>query len=170
MNNVYSMFYDNVLPISGTPIVSALDPIDYEPKETFTNSSEYQYFIAFMEGLNLPSKFSTAELCQNNLVYFVDEVIIFENNATYETLYTETAARRPIFPSISFTQAVGGNFSEVFPNCYKTGEEVYDFTYALWVNVLESFNNLLISFLFTQMTYAIRYKQAIDRIVENEET
>lgn len=28
----------------------------------------------------------------------------------------------------------------------------------------------MISFLFSQMTYAIRYKQAFDRMVENEET
>jgi len=49
-------------------------------------------------------------------------------------------------------------------------EEIQVFWVALWVSVNSDFNNLLISFLFSQMTYAIRYKAAVDRMAENELT
>lgn len=143
----HHMFYGK--DVEERRFVKALDPIDYEPKEPFSNSTEYLYFTAFMQGLNLANNFPTSTDCVDNIVYAIDENTIFENNFTYEVLYTATEQIRPINPLLSFTETLGGNFSESFPNCYKTSEEIFDFWYALWINVNYDFNNLLISFLFS---------------------
>lgn len=100
-NEFHHMFYGE--NAEERRFVKALDPIDFEPEEPFTNSTEYLYFTAFMQGLNLANNFPTSTDCVDNIVYAVDENTIFNNNFTYEVLYTPTDKIRPINPLLSFT-------------------------------------------------------------------
>lgn len=70
-NEFYNMLYGT--NVKDKRMVSALDPIDFEPKEPFTNSTEYLYFEAFMQGLNLANNFPASTDCVDNLVYWSDE-------------------------------------------------------------------------------------------------
>lgn len=71
-----------------TPLVSVKDPLDWEPIEAFSNSTNFLYYEAFMQGLNLQLQVPSAEKCQNNLIYFSDELTNFENNFTYTFEFT----------------------------------------------------------------------------------
>jgi len=56
-----------------------------------------------MQGLNLAKNFPTSTDCVDNIVYSVDENTRFDNNFTYEVLYTPPENVRPINPLLSFT-------------------------------------------------------------------
>ena len=144
------------------------DPLDWEPKEAFSNSTNFLYYEAFMQGLNLQLQVNSAEKCQNNLIYFSDEFTLFENNFTYTFEFTPLDEIQPFLPMISGLYVVGGNFSQAWPNCYKSVQELYDYYYSLYQAMGGDTQNFFLSFLFTQMTYAISYKKAFDRMEENE--
>jgi hypothetical protein len=101
LSEFHSMFYGK--DATEKRFVEALDPIDFEPEEPFTNSTEFLYFTAFMQGLNLANNFPTSTDCVDNIVYSVDENTLFNNNFTYEVLYTPTDKIRPINPMLAFT-------------------------------------------------------------------
>ena len=125
-----------------------------------------------MLGLNLGVKANTESECQDNLIYFSDDLANFQNNVTLTFEYTKVSDIQPLLPVMDFLKLFGGNLSEAVPNCYKTGEElIYDYYYnEIYVYAVNNNADLLLSFIFGQMTYAIQYKKAFDNIEENELT
>ena len=145
------------------------DPSDYEPKEKFTNTSESEYFKAFLEGLNLAAPFPTADQCTNAAINSYDDYTETQNNFTYEFEYTKIENFKPIYPLMRTTEAFGTNFADIFPLCYNMSAEMWTYSNDLYQQMGNDFNSLLISFLFTQMSQALQYKKNVDKIEENNE-
>ena len=121
-----------------------------------------------MEGLQLADEFATADQCRNNLEWFLDEWIGFQNNITEVYGYTNSSALRVFDPWLNLTSVFGGNISESVVNCTLTGLEVYDWGLRLYTSASNSLNNLLVNWMFAQMANSLKYKKAVDRIRENE--
>lgn len=147
--------------------MAEIDTEEFEEKEWFTNSTDYEYFYNFWEGLGLISEFDTADKCMYAIIYFIDDITHFRNNVTEEFFFTPANERVYIYPFISFTQVWGTNFSSIFPECYDLiFVEVFDYFSSLYSQMESDFNTLLLSFLFSQMANANRFKSALDQIDE----
>lgn len=136
------------------------------PKEAFTNSSSFAYVESFLMGLNLQRQFLSAEYCQNNIFYAMDEWTMFQNNFTETFVYTPADELKPFLPLMRFLETVGGNFSEAFPHCYDTTREII----AYWNEIQEATDNLgqlFRYYMLSQFTYAVSYKKAFERIDAN---
>lgn len=72
-------------------------------------------------------------------------------------------------PVMRIAELVGTNFSDIFPNCWMTVKELLDYGKELWLGANSDFNTFLISYLFTQMGYALTYRRIITKIDENNE-
>lgn len=71
-------------------------------------------------------------------------------------------------PLINLTGAIAGDAADIPEYCYQTfGIEMLDWWDEIYEEMSYDFNTLLISFLFTQMGNAPRFKDAIDIIEEN---
>ena len=53
--------------------------------DPFTETSYYEYFYAFTEGLALDNYYESSTECLDNLAYAVDDYFYFLNNLTLET-------------------------------------------------------------------------------------
>lgn len=115
-------------------MVAQLNIADWVPEEAFTNSTRFAYVESFLMGLNLQRQFLSAEYCQNNVFYAMDEWTMFRNNFTETFLYTEADEMKPFLPLMRFLETMGGNFSELFPNCYDTSREII----AFWNEINEA--------------------------------
>jgi hypothetical protein len=163
---------------AATPTVGVKDMADYVPRETFTNSTRFTYIESFLMGLNLQRNFPSSDKCQNNIFYTMDEWTEFRNNWTLTFTFTEPDDIRPLLPVMALLETVGGNFSAAFPNCYETSEEIVDyfrsivevFSYGDGDDRSMSIFQLVRYYMLTQFTYAIQYKNAFERLEENEET
>jgi len=67
------------------------------------------------------------------------------------------------------TELCGTNLADSVPYCYNMSAEMWTETRELYASMDNDFNSLLISFLFSQMTYALQYKKQVDKIEENNE-
>ena len=143
-------FTENLLK-GETPFVSQQRDIeDFEPKEWFTNTSNYDYFYEFLQGLALIDQFDTSEDCIYKIIDFNDDFTQFQNNVTVETLYTAPDDKRYVYPYLNFTGMISDQFSFIPIYCYQfLFIEVYDWWNALYKSMEYDFNFLLISFLFT---------------------
>lgn len=63
------------------------DPADFEEEEKFTNTTEYSYLLALIQGLNLVSKMPTASDCTFAIINTYDDYIDTQNNLTLELKY-----------------------------------------------------------------------------------
>lgn len=122
---------------------------DFEEIERFTNTTDYNYLLAFIQGLNLVSKMPTASECTFALIFTGDDFTDTQNNLTLEFLYTNISTFRPIFPTLKVAQLIGTNFSDIFPYCWATFDEFIDYIAFLLDGVDNDFNKFLISYLFT---------------------
>lgn len=142
---------------------------EYEEVEKFTNTSDYNYLVAFLGGLNLVARMSSATLCQDALIFTTDDYTNTENNLTLELQHTNISTFKPIMPLLSVTKLLGTNFADAFPYCWATTDEFIDYVMNLYEGSQRDFNKLLISYLFTQMGYAQNYHRIMSKIEENNE-
>jgi hypothetical protein len=140
------------------------DPEDFEPQEWLSNSSEYFYYTEFLVGLALLDKFPNADNCIDNIFAFIDDWTQFQNNYTYETEYVKPEDTRYVYPPLNFTGMWAAEASVVPAYCWDFGTEVLVYIDTLYTQMGRDFNMLLISFLFTQMGNAARFKTIIDAI------
>jgi len=96
---------------------------------------------SFLDGLNLPLLFPSADNCTNSLIYLVDDEIEFRNNISLELFYTEVADYRPVYPIMAFFKLMATNFSEMFPACWNMTDQIIDYTQELLTKTQNSFNN-----------------------------
>lgn len=142
---------ENLLKTEEQPSVfQQRDIEDFEPKEWFTNTSNYEYLAQFLIGLALIDQFDNSEDCINTVIDFNDDYVQFQNNYTLETMYTAPDDRRYVYPAMNFTKMISEQFSYIPPYCYEFFFiEVYDWWNDLYESMQYDFNFLLISFLFT---------------------
>ncbi len=120
--------------------------------------------------MSLINKFDNADLCEESVAYFIDDITHFRNNFTEVIFFTPGDERILAYPLISFAHIFGGNFSTIFTNCYEFGvAEVWEWAEALYNNMDNNFSNLLQSYLFSQMANAIGFRNSLDRITEYTE-
>jgi hypothetical protein len=72
-------------------------------------------------------------------------------------------------PVLRVTELIGTNMSDIFPYCWATIDEFREYMDNLFIGVDNDFNRFLISYLFTQMGYALTYRRIITKIDENNE-
>jgi hypothetical protein len=140
----------------------------WKPKEWFTNTSDYDYFFEFIQGMELTNDFSSADLCIDNVIAFMDDLTQLENNYTLEYQYIQAKDVRFLYPVMNFTKMISETFAEAVPACTSFSLQFYTYWVTLYIAMGNNFNTMLISFLFTQLGNAIDFKSAIDRIEENE--
>jgi hypothetical protein len=122
-------------------------------------------------GLDLAENFDNSYNCIDELIAYNDDRVQFWNNVTFETMYTAPEDRRFIYPAMNFTKMIFEHVSFVPVYCYQfVFVEVYKYWLKLYLDMENDFNFLLISFLFTQMGNAPKFKNAIDQIQLNSET
>ena len=129
----------------------------YRPTEKFTNTTFYLYPKAFLEGLALASVFQSADLCTNAILFVIDEYADMVNNFTLSFQYTPIQNFNPMSPTLALLKFVGVRIANCPVNCWNTILQVYNYVYSLYTSANNDFNTLLISFLFTQMTYSRNY-------------
>lgn len=132
----------------------------YRPTEKFTNTTFYLYPKAFLEGLALASVFQSADLCTNAILFVIDEYADMVNNFTLSFQYTPIQNFNPMSPTLALLKFVGVRIANCPVNCWNTILQVYNYVYSLYTSANNDFNTLLISFLFTQMTYSRNYLNA----------
>lgn len=74
-----------------------------------------------------------------------------------------------MMPILKIVEVIGTNVSWIPPYCWQTTFEFIDYMYTLVVGAEYDFNKFLISYLFTQMGYALTYRRIITKIEENNE-
>ena len=132
----------------------------YRPAEKFTNTTFYLYPKAFLEGLALASVFQSADLCTNAILFVIDEYADMVNNFTLSFQYTPIQNFNPMSPTLALLKFVGVRIANCPVNCWNTILQVYNYVFNLYTSANNDFNTLLISFLFTQMTYSRNYLNA----------
>lgn len=88
---------------------------------------------------------------------------------TIEFQYRTVDTFKPVHPMLKVTELFGTNFSNIWPQCWDTTYEFIQYVTELYEGANRDFNTLLISYLFTQMGYALTYRRIITKIQENEE-
>lgn len=111
----------------------------------------------------------SASECQYAVIYAGDDYTDTQNNLTLELEYTSLKTFNPMMPTLRILETIGTNFSDMFPYCWKTFDELYDYIRGLLRDVDDNFNRFLVSYLFTQMGYALTYRRIITKIDENNE-
>jgi hypothetical protein len=111
----------------------------------------------------------TASDCTFAIIDTYDDYIDTRNNLTIETKYKTLEEFQPIFPILKITELFGTNFADIWPYCWDTTYEFIVYVRDLYINANRDFNTLLISYLFTQMGYALTYRRIITKIEENEQ-
>ena len=142
----------------------------FQPREWFTNTSDYDYLFEFLQGIELASDFESADSCIDSLIAFYDDTTQFRNNLTLELNHIEGEDQRYLYPLLNFTGMVGLDLGDAVPFCFKfLYIEFLGYWSDLYTAMNNNFNTMLVSFLFSQMGNAKDFKSAIDKIAENEE-
>ena len=70
---------------------------------------------------------------------------------------------------MNFTKMLHDDFSDILPQCFQfVGFQVVDYCDQLYTDMGRDFTELLVSFLFTQMGNANRFRTAVVNIEEND--
>jgi len=140
-----------------------ISPEDFVPTIYFSNGSEYDYFFEAYRGLQLEDDFEKANKCIiQDIIGVIDNGYQFVNNYTFEFTYKPEEQRNFMLPVLNITKMVGVNFANIFPDCYElVALEMYKYFLTIYINAGEDFNNLLLSFLFSQMSNAKKFQEAI---------
>ena len=146
---------------------SLLDISEWEPKEWFTNTTDYEYINQLLQGLNLNQNFPNAEACILAFVGWIDQWTFIDNNLTKEYYYTDTKDQNIIYTPLNFTWLFATNHADLYPNCFEYITEIYKYYDTQWKALNYDFNQFLINFLFKQMGNAKIFKSIIDSIEEN---
>lgn len=94
------------------------------------------------------------------LVYTLDDYAYFQNNLTD---YSRAAWEAPI---MNLTRAMGGNFSYVPTYCYTMVEEMRENIHAKF-DGFDTLGDFFLAFLFNMMGNALRFRQALQDIENN---
>lgn len=113
-------------------------------------------------------KFPNADNCIDNIFAFLDDWTQYKNNYTFENEHVAPAEKRFVYPPLNFTGMWAAEASVIPGYCFAFGMEVWKWVDQLYEQMGRDFNTLLISFLFTQMGNAARFKTIIDAIQENQ--
>ena len=150
------------------PIVGEVKPLDeFEAKEWFTNTTDYEYIDQLLQGLNLNFNFPNAENCVLAFIGWVDQFTYVDNNLTLEYEYTEPLEQNIIYTPLNLTWLFATHHADLYPFCYEFSVEIYKFYDKQFKALNGDFNKFLINFLFTQMGNAKIFKSIIDSIEEN---
>lgn len=111
----------------------------------------------------------SASDCTEAWINFNDDLTDTSNNLTLSFYYTNYSTFDPMLPTMRIAQLVGSNMSDIPPECWNTTIEFVAYIQGLFEGVENDFNRFLISYLFTQMGYALTYRRIITKIDENNE-
>ena len=93
-----------------------------------------------------------------DIVGVADNGFQFVSNYTWEYVYRPEEERNYMLPVLNVTKMVGVNFASIFPDCYRfIFLEVWLYWEGIYISVGKDFNNLLLSFLFSQMQSAKKF-------------
>ena len=70
-----------------------------------------------------------------------------------------------MLPVLNLTKMIGVNFANIWPDCYSfVFVEILKYYQGIYIDAGVDFENLLLSFLFSQMSNAKKFQEAIQLI------
>ncbi|CDW87218.1 UNKNOWN [Stylonychia lemnae] len=132
--------------------------IDYQ--KGFSQTPYYDYLDNFLLGLKIETDVPSSSECVDALVFFLDDVIYFQNNITAVTNKIESWEA----PLMNFSRMVGGNLSEVPFQCHQFAIDYWSYTKDKYSGFAGNVGNILLAFLFNLMGNSLKLRQAITDI------
>lgn len=147
----------------------------FEYKEWYTNSSDYLYLEAVLDGLDIKKTWPAMDRCIKDNLLIIDETTILENNRTLEIEYTKLEEINLMRPYLDFLEFLDLSVAPIPYDCYLGVDQIQ----AYYTNIYNSINtqigndpskrfgNLLTFILLVQLTNANEYMKLMRIIMEN---
>ena len=101
---------------------------------------------AFLIGAKLEEDYQNTDECVNAIVGAVDDIYYFFNNRT--NVNKEGSGENEFHLFLNVTGLIGGPMADIFPECWKWGEDIYRVEKARWLEFNSNWGNFFLAFLF----------------------